>query len=282
MIRKTLKTVALAGTAAMLAATVSAQMMPRNDSGPLGRLATLKEALSPPASTALLDQANAGIAPNGPDAWGRFQSEAGGTWVGYIDRRSGYLEFAEGSGWPWIPGAGNNLSDADIASFLGASGAVDLATMDRVARAFFPQVSSLLGVEAKDLKLSEGRSGPMSDYLWYVDYDVYRGGWKIEDAHVMFRINHGNLVQFGTDVVHDDVRDRAGCGGHRQQHVNAVGGDGNAIHQSDVDDAHRHFRVDDSMQGLEDGGTQPFWPIVRIRRCRGVGVHDSAPAGGAR
>ena len=201
MIRKTLKTVALAGTAAMLAATVSAQMMPRNDSGPLGRLATLKEALSPPASTALLDQANAGIAPNVPDAWGRFQSEAGGTWVGYIDRRSGYLEFAEGSGWPWIPGAGNNLSDGDIASFLGASGAVDLATMDRVARAFFPQVSSLLGVEAKDLKLSEGRSGPMSDYLWYVDYDVYRGGWKIEGARVMFRINHGNLVQFGTEGV---------------------------------------------------------------------------------
>ncbi len=201
MIRKTLKTVALAGAAVMLAAAASAQMMPRNDPGPLGRLATLKEALSPPASTALLDQAPAGIATNLPDAWGRFQSEAGGTWVGYVDRRSGYLEFAEGSGWPWIPGAGNTLAKADIASFLGASGAVDLATMDRIARSFLPQVEALLGIEAKDLKLSEGRSGPMSDYLWYVDYDVYRGGWKIEGARVMFRINHGNLVQFGTEGV---------------------------------------------------------------------------------
>ncbi|MEP7011717.1 MAG: hypothetical protein ABJC13_15445 [Acidobacteriota bacterium] len=202
MNRKTLKMAGLAASlAALLAATASAQIMQKNDPGPLGRLATVREALSPPPSVALLDQAPAGIAANLPDAWSRFETEAGGTWTAYVDRRSGYLEYAEGSGWPWIPGAGNNLSDADIAPFLGASRAVDLATMDRIARSFLPQVEGLLGIQAKDLKLSEGRSGPMSDYLWYVDYDVYRGGWKVEGARVMFRINHGNMVQFGTEGV---------------------------------------------------------------------------------
>jgi trimeric autotransporter adhesin len=201
MKRTILNTVGLAACLTLLATVAPAQMMQSHDPGPLGRLATSQEALSPPASVALLDQGPDGIAANVTDAWSRFQSEAGGTWVGYVDRRSGYLEFAEGSGWPWIPGAGNTLSEADIASFLGASRKVDLAAMDRIARAFLPQVGSLLGVEAKDLKLSEGRSGPMSDYLWYVDYDVYRGGWKIEGARVMFRINHGNLVQFGSEGV---------------------------------------------------------------------------------
>ncbi|HXU34239.1 MAG TPA: hypothetical protein VN851_27010, partial [Thermoanaerobaculia bacterium] len=202
MNRETLKTAGLAASlAALLATAAAAQTIQTHDAGPLGRLATVREALSPPPAVALLDAAPEGIAPVVPDAWSRFQTAAGGTWVGYLDRRSGYLEFAEGSGWPWIPGAGNQLSDADVAPFLGSSGAIDLPALDRIARAFFPQVGALLGIDVKDLKLSEGRSGPMSDYLWYVDYDVYRGGWKIEGARVMFRINHGNLVQFGTENV---------------------------------------------------------------------------------
>ncbi len=185
---------------AFWAIAAPAQMMQQGPpTGPLERLATIEAALNPPPSVALLDEAPAGIAPNVPGAWSQFEAEAGGTWVGYIDKRSGYLEFAEGSGWPWIPGTGNDLRDEDIAPFLGAANRVDLDTLDRIARDFLPRVAPLLGVEGKDLKLSAGRSGAMSDYLWYVDYDVYRGGWKIEGARVMFRINHGNLVQFGTE-----------------------------------------------------------------------------------
>ena len=202
MIRKFPSPIGLALLAAStLAISAEGQTIPSHDAGPLGRLAVIKQALSPPPSVVPIDEAPSGIAQNVGDAWSRFKTEAGGTWVGYIDKRSGYLEFAEGSGWPWIPGNGNRLSDRDIASFLGTSGRVDLAAMDRIARAFLPKVAPLLGAEGKDLKLSEGRSGPMSDYLWYVDYDVYRGGWKIEGARVMFRINHGNLVQFGTEGV---------------------------------------------------------------------------------
>ena len=187
--------------AALFAATASAQMMPKKEYSPLERLATVKEALSPPASTALLEQTSAGLAANVPSSWNSFQSAVGGTWVAYVDKRSGLLDFAEGSGWAWIPGVGNQLSKADIAEYLAGADEVDLATLDRIARANLPTVGPLLGVTDAELKLSSGRSGKMADYLWYVDYDVYRGGWKIEGARVMFRINHGNVVQFGSEGV---------------------------------------------------------------------------------
>ncbi|HXU34419.1 MAG TPA: hypothetical protein VN851_27915, partial [Thermoanaerobaculia bacterium] len=202
MNRKTRMSTGLAvSVATLLATAASAQMMQRNDPGPLGRLVTLKEALNPPASTAPLDQTSVGLAANVTGTWAGFQSEVGGTWVGYVDKRSGYLEFAEGSGWPWIPGTGNSLAKADIAQYLAGADQVDIASLDRIARANLPVVGPMLGVEDADLKLSAGRSGRMSDYLWYVDYDVYRGGWKIEGARVMFRINHGNMVQFGSEGV---------------------------------------------------------------------------------
>ena len=55
------------------------------------------------------------------------------------------------------------------------------------------------------------------------------------------------------DVVDDDVGDRAGRGSHRQQHVQPVIGDGDAVDQADVDDGHGDFRVDDPVQGVLDG-----------------------------
>ena len=65
MNRKTRLSTGLAvSVAAMFATAASAQIMQRNDPGPLARLATLKEALNPPASTALLDQTSAGLAAN--------------------------------------------------------------------------------------------------------------------------------------------------------------------------------------------------------------------------
>src|SRR5262249_25579005 len=35
--------------------------------------------------------------------------------------------------------------------------------------------------------------------LWFVDYDVVRDGLPIEGARVVFRVNNGNLIQFGTE-----------------------------------------------------------------------------------
>src|SRR5262249_52961044 len=36
-------------------------------------------------------------------------------------------------------------------------------------------------------------------HLWFVDFDVLAGGLPIEGARVVFRVNNGNLIQFGTE-----------------------------------------------------------------------------------
>lgn len=123
------------------------------------------------------------------DGWEQFRSEAGGEWQGYADPRINRLAAAEGSGIPWIPGAGNQLTAAGV----------DLRTLESIARAFLAQTAPALGVDPASLVLSAGRSGHPDDALWLVDFDVQRAGQTIEGARVVFRVNNGNLVQFGTE-----------------------------------------------------------------------------------
>ena len=190
------------GFAATFAAIAApAQMMQNHDDSPLRRLSISKAALNPPAASVLFDEVRSSLAPAVQDAWDRFTSEAGGTWVGYADKRSGALSYAEGSGWPWIPGSGNQLVESDLAAPLGPNGEVTVATMESIARGFLPKVAPLLGVDPRDLKLSLARTSQVADYLWYVEFDVFRGGFQIDGARVLFRVNHGNLVQFGTEGV---------------------------------------------------------------------------------
>ncbi|HTQ80579.1 MAG TPA: hypothetical protein VMM92_11320, partial [Thermoanaerobaculia bacterium] len=40
-------------------------------------------------------------------------------------------------------------------------------------------------------------SGEAAPAIWFVDFDVYSGGQAIEGARVVFRVSHGNLVQWG-------------------------------------------------------------------------------------
>jgi hypothetical protein len=125
--------------------------------------------------------------------WATFRQNANGEWNALVDKRTGRVEIAEGAGIPWIPGTGNKLSKA-----LGTR--VDLAALDAIARNFMPQVSNILGIDPSRLVINQGRSGQPADYLWFVDYDVLASdGTPIEGARVVFRVNHGNLIQFGTE-----------------------------------------------------------------------------------
>jgi hypothetical protein len=133
------------------------------------------------------------------NGWERFLSEAGGEWQGYADQRTNLLEVAEGSGIPWIPGSGNQLTPADLAVARPADGTADLRTLEAIARAFLPRVAAVLGIDPATLVLSAGRSGHPDDSLWLVDFDVQREGRTIEGTRVVFRVSNGNLVQFGTE-----------------------------------------------------------------------------------
>jgi hypothetical protein len=130
------------------------------------------------------------------DGWSGFLSDAPGEWTGYIDHRTGRLESAVGAGIPWVPGRGNHLTAADVPALKGAA-RVDLTVLEKVARGFLPRVAPLLGVDPATLVLSKERSRELADQVWAVDFDILRGGVRIDGARVLFVVNHGNLIDFG-------------------------------------------------------------------------------------
>jgi trimeric autotransporter adhesin len=160
----------------------------------LNSISFVDDRLAVETAIAPIDDLRSALAPDLVAAWDRFQAASGGEWQGYADQRTGRLEFAEGSGIAWIPGRGNALGVA-----LGGRRTVDLVALEGIAREFLPRVAPLLGVDGRSLVLNPGRSGKVSDYVWFVDFDVLRGGMPVEGARVVFRVNNGNLVQFGAE-----------------------------------------------------------------------------------
>ncbi|HLF56857.1 MAG TPA: pre-peptidase C-terminal domain-containing protein, partial [Thermoanaerobaculia bacterium] len=128
-----------------------------------------------------------------------FARREGGRWSAQIDRRTGLVANLEGSGLAWFPGRGNSLQADDVRGFLGGKPVADLAAHDRRARAFLPEVADLLGIDARELRLDQGRSGSPAAHVWFVDYDVTRGGVPVEGARVVLAVNNGNLVSIATE-----------------------------------------------------------------------------------
>ena len=139
------------------------------------------------------------IAPAVDSAWNSFQQSAVGEWKAFVDPRSGRIGYVEGSGLPWIPGFGNRLGAEEVAAPLGAGGAITLKTLEALARTFLRTHGVLLGVDPAELRLAAGRSGNPAPHLWLVEFDLVRDGLTVEGARVVFRINNGNLIQFGTE-----------------------------------------------------------------------------------
>ncbi|HTQ78509.1 MAG TPA: hypothetical protein VMM92_00820, partial [Thermoanaerobaculia bacterium] len=147
-----------------------------------------------------IDNVQSAIAASTQSAWSTFRLNAPTQWSATVDKRHGLVSFAEGGNIAFVPGKGNNLTLDSIASFLPAGAKkVDLNTMDAITRSFLPKVAGMMGVNPQNLVLNVARSGQPSSHLWFVDYDVVIGGMKVEGARVVFRVNNGNLIQFGTE-----------------------------------------------------------------------------------
>jgi hypothetical protein len=184
--------------AVAVAGGAAGQVAPDSDEL-LAQLAFRDPRLGPQADTEPLGDLRSALAAPVVDGWDRFLLDAGSQWIGSVDKRTGRLELAEGAGIPWVPGRGNTLTAADLAARLGRRGPVDRDTLEAIARGFLPRVAPMLGVDPKELVINPGRSAHPADYLWFVDFDVVRGGLPIEGARVVFRVNHGNLIQLGTE-----------------------------------------------------------------------------------
>ncbi len=173
---------------------------PANNSG-LAGLAIASERLDPPARNVPWAAHADAVAPEIATAWQELRGSLAGSWSADLDPRNGCVGFIEGSGLPWVPGYGNRLTAGEVAAPLSAAGAVDLATLEALARRFLADHAALLGVDPAELRLDADRSGQAADYLWYVDFDLVREGLEIAGSRVVFRVNNGNLVQVGTENV---------------------------------------------------------------------------------
>jgi trimeric autotransporter adhesin len=166
----------------------------------LSSLAFLSDRLVPSEPVEPLEEVESAIAPTTRSAWESFRLAAPVEWRAVVDKRHGLIAFAEGGNIAWIPGLGNALTQADIASFVrpGAK-AVDLSVLERIARGYLPKVAGMMGVDPGALVLNAGRSGQPASHVWFIDFDLVRGGMVIEGARVVFRVNNGNLIQFGSE-----------------------------------------------------------------------------------
>ena len=123
-------------------------------------------------------------------------------WKVLVDQRTGLLASAEGPGIPWIPGHGNSLTPAETTpSAKGAGPEPGQAVLEAKARRELELLAPALGVESQDLVLSQGRSGHPAEHLWIIDFDLVRDGLVVEGAHVIFRVNNGNLIQIGSEYL---------------------------------------------------------------------------------
>ncbi|HEV8630755.1 MAG TPA: pre-peptidase C-terminal domain-containing protein [Thermoanaerobaculia bacterium] len=184
--------------AALVAPAAHAVAAAKDKPSNLAERSLVARTTTPVSDIESMDTARPFVAKAMEGRWESFREGLGGEWVADVDKRSGRVSYVEGAGIPWVPGHGNDLT-IDSVKALSKSGRIDVATLEAAARAFLPHVADLLGVDPAELELNQGASGQPASHVWFVDFDVVRGGMKVEGAHVVFRVNNGNLIQFGSE-----------------------------------------------------------------------------------
>ncbi len=126
--------------------------------------------------------------------WDAFLTRNGGEWQFLMDTRTGLPALVEGSGQPWIPGAGNSLRTEDL-------GVVTSGRIESIARDFMLQNQELFPISQDELVLVPEGTVEVGGYFWHVQFQYLKDGIPVEGARVVFRVNNGNLVQFGMENV---------------------------------------------------------------------------------
>jgi hypothetical protein len=117
------------------------------------------------------------------------------------DDRADRAHLIQGAGFPLLPGAGNRLRP-DEAGLTGGRAAT-LSDVERLLRGFMTDHADLLRVDPASLRLDAERSVSVGNgRAWFVEFQQVHGGVPVEGA-VFFRVNNGNIVQFGADRVAD-------------------------------------------------------------------------------
>ncbi|HET9228549.1 MAG TPA: hypothetical protein VFR31_17865, partial [Thermoanaerobaculia bacterium] len=112
-----------------------------------------------------------------------FRSAAGTSWSFWIDRRSGAVALVEGQGLPW------------------AAGPTNASALEAKARALIDEYPNLFHVPSSQLVLDNRSTRQFGDrgQFWNVAFNQVVNGVPVEGSLVVFRVSHGNLVQFGVN-----------------------------------------------------------------------------------
>ncbi|NMB99202.1 MAG: PepSY domain-containing protein, partial [Thermoanaerobaculaceae bacterium] len=132
------------------------------------------------------------------EGWDQFLTFTGGQWQMLVDERTGLPALVEGSGEPWIPGAGNSLRAE-------ALGEITVSKMESIARDFMLRNSNLFPISQNDLVLVPEGTVEVGGYFWHIQFQYVKNGIPVEGARVVFRVNNGNLVQFGCEKVNPNI-----------------------------------------------------------------------------
>ena len=130
-----------------------------------------------------------------------FLQREGGSWEVRWDRRTDRPNLIQGSGIALLPGKGNRLTGASLG--LAAGQAIDLATVETRLREFIAGNADFLQTQGLEFRLDPDSSVPYGDGSthWFVEFAQYAHGVRVDRAHLFFRISHGNIVQFGENLV---------------------------------------------------------------------------------
>jgi hypothetical protein len=122
-------------------------------------------------------------------------------WEVRWDRRSNLPNLVQGAGVPLLPGRGNRLTKADVG--LDKAGAIGLADVETLVRGFMAQYPEMFGAAPSDLRLNTKSSTVVGAdrQVWLIELQQTWRGVPVEGASVFFRINNGNIVQFGNEKV---------------------------------------------------------------------------------
>ncbi|MEO8276356.1 MAG: hypothetical protein ABI639_09055 [Thermoanaerobaculia bacterium] len=136
-----------------------------------------------------------------------FETSFGDDWVVSWDRRSSRPHLLQGTGVAIYPGSGNDL--APFEAGLSGDQTVTLEFVERRLRDFLAENPDLLRVSGFDLRLDPASSTAYGEgnTHWFLEFAQYQEGVRVEGANVFFRLNHGNLVQFGADRVSEVTTD---------------------------------------------------------------------------
>lgn len=137
----------------------------------------------------------------GTPALEKFFAFHSAEWDVQWDSRADRPNLIQGIGIPLLPGRGNKLTLDDLR--LKHEGGPTVRDVEGRLRDFMAEFPELLKVGNFDLRLRPAGTVNVGDdkEIWYVELQQFHRGLPVVGATVFFRINNGNIVQFGSDRV---------------------------------------------------------------------------------